>query len=171
MYRARFVTGFALLVLVSLLGLRVYGDDNDNQKNAANVNANQLVDQGRQIFRFDTFGDQAFWGDMLKLHMAVEGAPFGGVGPGLSPRAALGAGLKIDVDAVPKDTAEQLKNARVNLDDPAVTLALLKANAVVGLTGFFNSGGSLDSIGIQCALCHSTVDNSALRRNLWRPSF
>ena len=69
-------------------------------------------------------------------------------------------GLKVDVEALPRDLLNALKKGQVNLDDPATTLALLKLNAVVGLTGFFNTNGSLKSIGIQCALCHSTVDNS-----------
>lgn len=129
-------------------------------KDMAALNAIALVDQGRQTFRFETFGDQAFWGDMLKLHLAIEGSNLGGVGPGVSPRAALAAGLKVDIDAIPSNILQQLNRGALNLDDPAVTLALLKLNAVVGLTGFFNSSGNLQSVGIQCALCHSTVDNS-----------
>lgn len=126
----------------------------------ASANATKMLADGKQTFRFDTFGDEAFWGDALNLHRAIEGARFGGVGPGVSPKAALSVGLKIDVDAVPLDVAAQLKAGALNLDDPAATLALLEANAVVGLTGFFDAGGSLKSMGIQCALCHSTVDNS-----------
>jgi hypothetical protein len=122
--------------------------------------AARLVDQGRQIFRFDTFGDERFWGDSLKLHRAVAGAENGGVGPGLSPRAALGVGLKVDVDALPPELQQALQRGEVDLDDPAVTLALLKLQAVVGVTGFFDAGGGLRSMGIQCALCHSTVDDS-----------
>ncbi len=124
------------------------------------ANAAGLISQGRQIFRFDTFGDEAFWGDKLQLHLAIEGAGLGGVGPGLSPKAALAAGLKIDVDALPRQLLTQLSNGKVNLDDPAVTLALLKLNAVIGVTGFFNSSGTLRSVGLQCSVCHSTVDNS-----------
>ena len=126
----------------------------------AQTQAARLVDQGRQIFRFDTFGDEQFWGDSLKLHRAVAGAANGGVGPGLSPRAALGVGLKVDVDALPPELQEALRRGEVDLDDPAVTLALLRLNAVVGVTGFFDAGGGLRSMGIQCALCHSTVDDS-----------
>ena len=122
--------------------------------------ASQLAEQGRQIFRFDTFGDQKFWGDSLKLHRAVAGAANGGVGPGLSPKAALGVGLKVDVDALPPELQQALARGEVDLDDPAVTLALLKLQAVVGVTGFFDSSGGLRSMGIQCALCHSTVDDS-----------
>src|SRR6516162_379094 len=121
-----------------------------------------LLAQGRETFRFDTFGDQDFWGGTLQLHKAVEGARFGGVGPGISPRLALQLGLKVDVDALPPSLREDLKNGKVNLDDPAVTLALLKLNSVVGLTGYPDTSGGLKSIGIQCALCHSTVDDSLL---------
>src|SRR4030095_2964198 len=95
-----------------------------------------------------------------KLHQAIEGEQFGGVGPGVSPATALSVGLKVDVKALPDSLKRQLKKGQVDLNDPAVTLALLKLNAVVGVTGFFNSDGSLSSMGIQCALCHSTVDNS-----------
>jgi len=82
------------------------------------------------------------------------------VGTGLSPNTALSLGLKVDVDALSPTTINQLKNNQVNLNDPGVTLLLLKQNAVIGLTGFFNSNGSLRSVGISCSLCHSTVDNS-----------
>jgi hypothetical protein len=122
--------------------------------------AGQMVNDGKQTFRFDTFGDEAFWGDTLHLHQAIEGANLGGVGPGVSPSTALAVGLKVDVEALPPALVAALKQGKVNVADPATTLALLKLNSVVGLTGFFNSQGSLRSIGIQCALCHSTVDNS-----------
>jgi hypothetical protein len=130
----------------------------------ANViqSAVQSLTNGRQTFRFDTFGDEAFWGDALKLHQAIEGSAKGGVGPGVSPKTALAVGLKVDAEAVPADVAAGIKAGTVNLDDPATTLALLKLNAVVGITGFFAADGSLKSMGIQCALCHSTVDDSFL---------
>jgi hypothetical protein len=115
--------------------------------------------EGRKTFRFDTFGDEAFWGGMLKLHEAIEGAKLGGVGPGLSPRNALALGLKVDLDALSGHIVGALRAGRVNLNDPAVTVALLKLNAVVGVTGFF-TGDKLESVGIQCALCHSRVDDA-----------
>jgi len=118
------------------------------------------IEEGRQTFRFDTFGDEAFWGDALHLHRAIEGTKFGGVGPGVSPAIALALGLKVDQDALPQSLVQQIKQGQVNLNDPAVTLALLKLNAVIGITGRFKSDGSLKSMGIQCALCHSTVDNA-----------
>ena len=115
--------------------------------------------EGRNTFRFDTFGDEDFWGGALQLHQAIQGSGFGGVGPGITPRAAIDLGLKVDADALP-GAQGQLQAGRLDIDSPATTLALLKANAVVGLTGFFNADGTLKAIGIQCALCHSTVDNS-----------
>lgn len=123
-------------------------------------NAENMIDQGRKIFRFDTFGSEAFFGDQLQLHRAIAGEKNGGVGPGVSPKTALSVGLKVDADALPNTLKQQLKAGQVNLDDPATTLALLKLNAVVGLTGLFDQSGNIQSIGIQCALCHSTVDNS-----------
>lgn len=126
----------------------------------SDATSDQKFEQGRHVFRFETFGDQAFWGDSLKLHQAIEGNKFGGVGPGVSPATALAVGLKVDVDALPASVIAQLRNGQVNLNDPAVTLALLKLNSVVGVKGFFKTDGTLRSVGIQCALCHSTVDNS-----------
>jgi hypothetical protein len=130
---------------------------------AMQVRANQsqdLIAEGRQIFRFDTFGDEDFWGGQLQLHQAIQGEQFGGVGPGVSPATALSVGLKVDVKALPDSLKRQIRRGRVDLNDPAVTLALLKLNAVVGVQGFFNENGSLSSIGITCAFCHSTVDDS-----------
>lgn len=129
---------------------------NDKQNN----NMQAMFNQGRQIFRYDTFGDEDFWGGTLHLHQAIAGEKLGGVGPGVSPKTALSVGLKVDADALPASLVEQIKAGKVNLDDPATTLALLKLNSVVGVTGFFDKQGKLESMGIQCALCHSTVDNS-----------
>ena len=89
-------------------------------------NAQQMIDEGRKAFRFDTFGDEAFWGDTLKLHQAIAGAKNGGVGPGVSPKTALSVGLKVDADAIPSALAAEIKAGHVDLDDPAITLALLK---------------------------------------------
>jgi hypothetical protein len=119
-----------------------------------------LIAEGQRIFRYDTFGDEDFWGGELRLHEAIEGEQFGGVGPGVSPETALAVGLKVDVDALPPSLRKQIKAGLVDLTDPATTLALLQLNAVVGVTGFFNDDGSLRTMGIQCALCHSTVDDS-----------
>jgi len=122
--------------------------------------AQRLFRQGRHVFRFDTFGDRAFWGGALQLHKAIEGRKLGGVGPGVSPKTALALGLKVDSRMLPKSVARAIKRGKVNLNRPKTTLALLKLNAVVGLKGFFNRRGTLRSVGITCAVCHSTVDNS-----------
>jgi cytochrome c2 len=122
--------------------------------------AERMMKQGQETFRFDTFGDEAYWGDTLRLHQAIEGTKLGGVGPGVSPARALAVGLKVDVEALPASLIAALKEGKVNLNDPATTVALLKLNSVVGLTGFFDEQGTLRSIGLQCAFCHSTVDNS-----------
>src|SRR2546430_2491748 len=128
-------------------------------KDPALKNTAEMFVRGRNIFRFDTFGDEAFWGDTLRLHQAIAGANQGGTGPGVSPKTALAVGLKVDAGALPRNLVGNLKKGTVNLDDPATTLALLKLNAVVGVTGFFDDRGTLKSIGIQCALCHSTVND------------
>ena len=126
----------------------------------AEANAERMFAEGKQTFRFDTFGDEVFWTDALQLNRAIAGANLGGVGPGVSPATALSVGLKVDSDALPQSLISQLKHGRVNLNDPATTLALLKLDAVVGLKGTVNAAGNLQSIGITCALCHSTVDDS-----------
>src|SRR5207249_4596460 len=122
--------------------------------------AQRMLEEGRRIFRFDSFGSEAFFGDALQLHKAIAGAKNGGVGAGVSPKTALVVGLKVDADALPDELKAQLKAGKVDLDDPATTLALLKLNAVVGVTGFFDARGSIRSIGLQCAFCHSTVDDA-----------
>jgi hypothetical protein len=119
-----------------------------------------MLDEGRKTFRYDTFGSEAFWGETLQLHKAVAGEKNGGIGPGVSPKTALAVGLKVDADALPEALKKQIAEGRVNLDDPATTIALLKLNAVVGVTAFARADGSVESMGIQCALCHSTVDDS-----------
>ncbi len=159
---------FLIAAIASICGLPLAimsqntnsGGDARNFDGVIQRNVRQFMDKGQQIFRFDTFGDEAFWGDNLKLHQAIAGSKFGGVGAGVSPRTALGVGLKVDSEALPSDLIEAIQKGRVNLDDPANTLALLRLNAVVGVTGFFDQRGGIRSIGIQCALCHSTVDDS-----------
>jgi hypothetical protein len=124
------------------------------------ANNTKLINDGRQIFRFDTFGDEQFWGDTIHLHQAIAGAANGGVGGGVSPKTALAVGLKVDADALPAGVVQGVQNGTISLDDPKTTLALLQLNAVVGLTGHFASDGTITSLGVQCALCHSTVDDS-----------
>jgi cytochrome c551/c552 len=115
------------------------------------AHARSMVNEGRQTFRYETFGDQAFWTGTLQIHRALAT---------VSPRAALGVGLKVDSDALPQEVLRAIRRRRINLDDPAVTATLLKLNAVVGVQGSFAADGRLTSAGITCALCHSTVDDS-----------
>lgn len=130
------------------------GSTNDIERNAR-----RMLDEGKQTFRHDSFGDEAFWSGGLGLNRAVAGAANGGVGGGLSPRVALSLGLKVDAEALPKELAAQIKAGKVDLDLAATTLALLQIDAVVGLKGTFEAG-RMASMGITCALCHSTVDDS-----------
>lgn len=122
--------------------------------------ARTRLEEGRRVFRYDTFGDEAFWGDSLKLHHAIAGAANGGVGAGVSPAAALQLGLKVDVEALPRSVRRDIARGRVDLNDPATTLALLRLDAVIGLKGFFDDDGKLVNLGVQCALCHTQVDDS-----------
>jgi hypothetical protein len=123
-------------------------------------NAATMIAQGRATFRFNNFGNEDFWGGALRLNEAIAGAANGGVGPGVSPETALAVGLKVDSQMLPKQLVRALKLGQVDLKDPAVTIALLKLKAVVGVKGYVDDSGRLTSIGITCALCHSTVDNS-----------
>src|SRR5262249_32317260 len=107
--------------------------------------------EGEQIFRYDTFGDEQLWTNVLRVHEVV---------PTISPQAALAVGLKVDEDALPQPIIRALGSGQVDLTDPAVTLALLQLNAVVGVKGAIDQTGRLTSVGITCALCHSTVDDS-----------
>ena len=161
----RILVRLALVLLIAAIGVVAWGQNRGNgntteAERQTDANAQRMLNEGKQTFRFDTFGDEAFWSDALQLHRAIEGAQFGGVGPGVSPATALAVGLKVDSEALPEALVQQLKHGRVNLQDPATTLALLKLNAVVGVKGSFNGDGSLQSVGITCAVCHSTVDNS-----------
>src|SRR5437762_2536096 len=123
-------------------------------------NVRKMLDNGRYVFRHDTFGNEAFWGRSLKLHEAIAGANHGGVGGGVSPATALAVGLKVDVEALPKSLQKSLERGEVDLNDPATTLALLQLNSVIGVKGFFDGQTRLTAVGINCALCHSVVDNS-----------
>ena len=150
--------GTILLGLVLVIGVPGKALSENDREIAAH--AQRMIEEGRRIFRFDTFGSEAFWGDALQLHKAIAGAKNGGVGGGVSPKSALAVGLKVDAEALPAALVAQIKAGKVDLDDPATTLALLKLNAVVGVTGKFDSAGRIQSMGIQCAFCHSTVDDS-----------
>lgn len=116
--------------------------------------------EGQKTFRFDTFGDEAFWTDTLRMHEVVEGAGLGGMGAGVSPATALAVGLKVDLDALPPALVTDLKAGRVDLESPATTVALLKLDAVVGVRATVDTNGRISTFGVTCALCHSTVDNA-----------
>ncbi|MHB1225117.1 MAG: hypothetical protein ACYC2G_13910 [Gemmatimonadaceae bacterium] len=114
-----------------------------------------LVEAGRDIFRYDTFGDEQYWTDTLRMHEVIQA--------GVSPATALAVGLRVDVEALPEAVKQAILAGQVDLDDPATTVALLKLNAVVGLKGevqTVNGRDTLVRVGVTCALCHSTVDNS-----------
>ena len=166
MRRRQIGAASVLLAAVGMLVLasrhKAAAQEADHDKNSDSVldNATKTIREGRRIFRLDTFGDEAFWGGTIKLHQAIAGSKLGGVGPGVSPSTALGVGLKVDVDALPAYFQSSLAQGQVNLNDPATTVALLKLNSVVGVTGFFDANGQIQSMGVQCALCHSTVDDS-----------
>ena len=127
-------------------------------------NSERMMKEGQQTFRFDTFGSEAFWGDALQLHKAIAGEKNGGVGGGVSPKTALSVGLKVDSDALPDSLKQQLKEGKVDLDDPATTLALLKLNSVVGVTGIFDKKGGLQSMGCRPPLTNYSHLNSHLSR-------
>jgi mono/diheme cytochrome c family protein len=115
----------------------------------------QNLAEGQQIFRFDTFGDEQFWTDTARMHEVIQKS--------VSPATALSVGLKVDADAIPPAVAAAIKAGQVNLNDPATTVTLLKLNAVVGVKGTVatvNGRDTLTRVGITCALCHSTVDDS-----------
>jgi mono/diheme cytochrome c family protein len=124
------------------------GACNSDDNVAPRVLDPQLVEQGREIFRHDTFGDEQFWTDTLRMHEVIASA--------VSPNTALAVGLKVDADRLPPGILQQ-----VDLDSPATTVALLEMDAVVGVKGRVE-GGRLLSVGVTCALCHSTVDDSVL---------
>lgn len=132
----------------------------NEQPTKAESKNKSLVEQGKQIFRFDTFGDEDFWSGLLHIDKAILGINNGGFGPGVSPADALNVGLKVDVEALPPEVVAGIESGAIKLNDPATTVALLKLNAVVGVKGNFSNEGALQSIGITCAVCHSTVDNS-----------
>jgi hypothetical protein len=166
-------------VLAASAGLMVFVSGCNDANGATNDGveeivafAKQLINEGRNTFRFDTFGDEEFWGDQLHLHDAIKGAALGGVGPGLNPTLALSLGLKVDSEALSSATRQAIENGTADLTNPATTVELLRQKSVLGVTGFFDGSDNLVSVGIQCALCHSTVDDSlvpgiGVRRDGW----
>jgi mono/diheme cytochrome c family protein len=122
---------------------------------AVNTSNEALVAQGQEIFRYDTFGDETQWSDTLRMHEVV--------GTKVDPTSALKAGLKVDAEALPPEVVNGIKDGSISLTSPDTTVALLKLNAVVGLKGTVESVNGKDKLtrlGVTCALCHSTVDDS-----------
>jgi hypothetical protein len=140
--------------------------DADEFDDAIKQNSKDLFDKGRAVFRFETFGDEAFWTDKLQLHKVIADQKHGGIAKGLSPKEALAAGLKVDLAILPRALRNKIKQGEF-LDDPWVTLQLIKINAVLGVVGKFDGDGNLKSIGLTCAVCHSTVqDPSGIGKRL-----
>ena len=150
---------FALVIAIACAPQTPASETTSSTPTGAGTAADDLSPQtlagGREVFRFDTFGDEQFWTDTARMHEVVQKS--------VSPATALSVGLKVDADAIPPDVATAIKAGKVNLNDPATTVTLLKLNAVVGLKGTVttvNGKDNLTRLGITCALCHSTVDNS-----------
>ncbi|MES9854900.1 MAG: hypothetical protein ABW170_24095 [Candidatus Thiodiazotropha sp. L084R] len=158
----KLVLGFQALMVALLFIVPSQTHASDRQLRNAGVFIDVLrsVSKGQQTFRHDTFGDEVFWTERLRLHEAIAGEALGGVGPGVDPATALAVGLKVDVKALPRSLRRALKRGEVDLTDPATTIALLQLGAVVGVKGEVDESGRLSSVGITCALCHSIVDDS-----------
>lgn len=141
-----------VLLVVAAIAVPDADRDGKGQKNprSAEDNAHQLIAEGRHIFRFDTYGDQAFWTGQLHIEKSIQTLP---------PETALALGLKVDAEALSPSVISAIKQGKVNLNDPAVTLQLIQQNAVVGVVGTVGNN-TLTQVGFTCALCHSTVDNS-----------
>ena len=159
MRRVRFQTSVALLVLLMLAAVAARQRDEapgrglESQDGGVQGKVPRGVRAGREIFRYDTFGDEQLWTGVLRMHEALAT---------VSPETALAVGLKVDAEALPPDVIGALQTGQVDLTDPAVTIALLQLNAVVGVIGEVSATGDLTSVGITCALCHSSVDDSIL---------
>jgi len=139
----------------------------DTSEQNVDSHAREMLAQGREIFRHDTFGSEVFW-SKTRLHEMIGGTHNGGTGDGITPSKALDIGLKVDLTRLPQGVLPLLQAGSARLSDPAVTLALLKADSVVGLKGYFDADGKrLTGLGVTCALCHSTVDDS-LRKGIGR---
>lgn len=140
-----------------LLGVFALGCSDSDEPSPAKPPAvdPELAAEGRAIFRFDTFGDESFWTDTLRMNEVLESA--------VDPTTALSVGLKVDAEALPEAVVAGIEDGSISLTDPATTLALLKLDAVVGVKGTIeeiDGEDALTSVGITCALCHSTVDDS-----------
>jgi len=151
LFQAALLCSAVLLLALDVPVLAQRTSEPVRQIDTITAHSRSMMNEGRQTFRYETFGDQAFWTGTLKIHQALAT---------VSPRTALAVGLKVDSDALPQEVVHAIRRGKVNLDDPAVTALLLKLNAVVGVQGSFAPDGRLTSAAITCALCHSTVDDS-----------
>jgi hypothetical protein len=148
------LAGAATLAAISLLSACGGGGSTQDET----PTPGEMLSQGRQIFRFDTFGDETQWSDKLRMHEVIQSA--------VDPTTALSVGLKVDAAALPAAVMQGIRDGTVDLKSPATTVALLKLDAVVGIKGTVESVGGRDTltrVGITCALCHSTVDDSFAR--------
>lgn len=154
------IFSFAVIAALCLAGCN--NDDSGHQIDAGEGDLNlppldmALVAEGQNVFRYETFGDESFWTDVLQMNQVVEAA--------VDPVTALAVGLKVDANALPPEVVAAIQNGEVDLTDPQTTLILLSLNAVVGVKGQVSLDAEgvyhLDRMGITCALCHSTVDDS-----------
>jgi cytochrome c5 len=146
-----FITLFSLGTVALLAASCGHGGSTNNDSSPDPA----VIAQGREIFRFDTFGDETQWSDKLRMHEVIAAA--------VDPTTALSVGLKVDAEALPAAVVQGIQNGSISLTSPATTVALLKLNAVVGVKGTVETRDGKDvltRVGITCALCHSTVDNS-----------
>ncbi|HET6894665.1 MAG TPA: hypothetical protein VFH72_04700 [Candidatus Baltobacteraceae bacterium] len=147
--------GIALVALAACMPSSTHPPLRETQSGVPPVNKpndTALVQAGKRVFRFDTFGDERFWTDTAHLNDVIQNE--------VSPTVALSVGLKVDADALPSRLLAALRAGQVDLNSPATTVALIKLGAVVGVIGNVGDHGNLRSVGISCALCHSTVNNS-----------
>jgi len=161
------ISSLLSLIVLAILTASCYNDDVEIRTITEVVTETDtlhldpvLVSQGKEVFRHDTFGDEVFWTDVLHIDKAILGQANGGFGGGVSPETALAVGLKVDAEAIPEEVAAAIQAGEVDLTDPATTIELLRLNSVVGVKGTFNNAGDMTAVGITCALCHSTVDDS-----------
>ncbi len=154
--RFALIRGIVALIAVAPVALIAgCGGDGGSADDQSSAQQAALVEQGKQIFRHDTFGDEAQWTDVLKMHDVISAA--------VDPVTALSVGLKVDSEALPTAVVAGIQNGTIDLKSPATTVALLKLDAVVGIKGTVETVNGVDKlthVGITCALCHSTVDNS-----------
>jgi len=143
-------TVYILAVAFAISGF-AQADQRAVTRSAAEHTRDPRPHDGQAIFRFDTFGDEQLWTDVLRMHEVI---------PSVDPATALAVGLKVDVEALPSAVIDALRAGQVDLTDPSVTVELLRLNAVVGVKGSVNAAGQLTKVGVTCALCHSSVDNS-----------